>query len=64
MKSLRRVTMRFHLTAFAGEFVGDVAIELHEKCDCTLFALVCTTCESRPSSCHGCDAIIYRQQPL
>lgn len=47
LRSLQRVTIRFHLDAFAGEFVGDVAIELFENCGCTLFALICTTCELR-----------------
>lgn len=45
LRSLRRVPIRFHLDAFVGEYVGDVAIELHEMCNCTLFALICTTCE-------------------
>lgn len=45
LRSLERVMVRFHLDAFAGEFLGDTAIELFENCGCTLFALICTTCE-------------------
>lgn len=45
LRSLQRVTVRFHIDAFAGEFVGDAAVELFENCGCTLFALVCATCE-------------------
>eukprot|EP00903_Cladosiphon_okamuranus_P015886 g14672.t1 len=43
LRSLQRVMVRFHLDAFVGELVGDVAIELFENCGCTLFALICTT---------------------
>lgn len=35
--------IRFHLDAFTGEFAGDVAVELHRECGCTLFALICSS---------------------
>ena len=44
LRSLQRVMIRFHLEAFTGEYAGDVAIELYRECDCTLLALICTTC--------------------
>ena len=38
--------IRFHLDAFTGECAGDVAVELHRECGCTLFALIYTTAGS------------------
>ena len=50
LRSLQRVIIRFHLDAFTGEHAGDVAVELHRECGCTLFALICTTASSSPVS--------------
>lgn len=44
LRSLQRVMIRFHLEAFSGEYVGDVALELYRECECVLFVLICTTC--------------------
>lgn len=36
--------IRFSLNAFSGERTGDMAVEVHQECECTLFALICNTC--------------------
>ncbi|CAM9399544.1 unnamed protein product [Ectocarpus sp. 6 AP-2014] len=56
LRSLRRVTLRFRLTCFAGECTGDAAIELHEKCGCILFALICNVCSGGHKSRVKCGA--------
>ncbi|CAM9278886.1 unnamed protein product [Ectocarpus fasciculatus] len=56
LRSLRRVTLRFRLTCFAGDCVGDAAIELHEKCGCILVALICNACSGGHRSGAKCGA--------